>query len=121
MLKRLAFAFTLLAFRASGEESPKPPAEPRLLSVYPSAIRAGATTQVSIRGTSLTGARAVFFKHPRLTGRVIAVDKDDTVRIELASEAETGSYPVRVVTPRGVSNEVSVQVVAEEIRVMMGK
>ncbi len=113
-MKRLAFAFTLLAFRASGDEPPKPPAEPRLLSVYPSAIRAGATSQVSIRGTSLTGARALFFKQEGVRARVLAVDKDDTVRIELAVSRK-GSHALRVVTPRGVSNEISLQVVEEEI------
>ena len=59
MLKRLAFAFTLLAFRASGEESPKRPPNRAFSRCTPRRFAPVRPLGFDSRHF-LTGARAVF-------------------------------------------------------------
>ena len=104
----------LTAGLAWNAEAPKPAADPRLLSVYPSVVRAGVVTQLLVRGSALGGARAVVFKAEGLSARVLGADKDEAVRIELAAPAK-GNHAFRLVAAGGVSNEVPLRVVEEEI------
>ena len=114
-MKRLAIVLMLPAIRIWSEEPPKPPPDPRILSVHPCAVRAGVTTQLAIRGTSLSGARALLFKNERFTARVLDASTE-LVHVEVTPAASgEGSHPLRLVSPQGVSNEFSLQVVAEEV------
>jgi hypothetical protein len=121
-------AFTLFAISlgfdsACGAES-KPPSDPRILSVHPSALRAGETTQVVIRGTDLAGSRALFFPNEVMRGRVLEVKSEPAkesaavflVRAELtAAPASEGTHSFRLAATQGLSNALRIHVVTGEV------
>ena len=111
---RLALAFTALAVGASGAEAPKPNPEPRLLSVYPAVVQAGISTEVNIRGTALGGARALVFREQDATSAVSGVEKDEAVRVRVTA-AKSGTLHFRVLTPQGVTNELTLAAVPEPV------
>jgi hypothetical protein len=114
----------ILGFGTYGAEPSKAPSDPRILSVYPPVIRSGASTQVVVRGTTLTGGRALIFGKEGFTARVLEVKSEpskedlpnDFVRVEItAGSIPEGSFPFRIVAAQGVSNELPIEVIAGEI------
>ncbi len=113
---RLGLAVLLLGAGAlSG--APKPAAEPRIASAHPLVLRAGAATEVVFRGVSLAGTRAVWTEAAAVTARIVNVQADgdtDVVRVEVTASA-AGPFAVRLIAARGVTNEVALRAVAEEV------
>lgn len=113
-MRRLACAITLLPWIAGGEKAPEKPAEPRLLSAYPSIVRTGEPSALVLHGAALAGARAVVVSDGG-TGRVLNAESADSVRVEIQSSGE-GNRTVRIVTNRGVSNAVPLRVQRVPVR-----
>ncbi|MBM3798251.1 MAG: hypothetical protein FJW31_30390, partial [Acidobacteria bacterium] len=95
---------------------PKAPADPRIASVHPLAIRAGVSTVVTVRGEGLAGARAMWCSVASATARIegaVATDGDaEHVRVAIAAPAGfTGVLRVRLIASRGVSNDLPLHVV----------
>jgi hypothetical protein len=106
---------------------------PMLFSVFPLTGRPGSTIKAELRGVRLDGAYAVWFDHSGFKGRVLNVEEiKDRVKtrfnpleklkitgpfyrvfIELQIEptARVGVYPLRLVSPRGLSNQIGFPVV----------
>lgn len=120
-------ALTALLFaRPAFSESPKPPIEPRLFSVYPLGDRPGSSYEAAVRGVTLGEAQAVWFECDSIRARVDRASRDpdsdphastptDIVNIHVTVDpaAKPGIYPFRVVTKQGVSNAISMRVTAE--------
>src|SRR5437879_5623952 len=121
-----------------------PPAyttEPKLLSIFPSAARPASTLQVDVRGNFLLDAYAAWFDSNALSARLIKVEKVDEparpnplekkpdkpptiyrARIELHTSAaiREGTYALRLLTARGISDAVTFRVVDEPVTVESG-
>jgi hypothetical protein len=124
---RLALAALLLALGShASSETPKPPVEPRLLSVYPLGDRPGSTYDACLRGFTLRGAQAVWFEsdsiHARIDGNGRDPESDPhastptdilNIHVTIDASAKSGAYPFRVVTKQGVSNAISMRVTDE--------
>lgn len=113
-MNRLAITLILTtAARLHG--AAKAPADPRITSIHPFAIRAGASTNVTIRGAELAGARALVFDNPSITAQVLSADPEQ-VRVEVKAAPEfTGAARLRLIAARGVTNELPLRVIAEEV------
>lgn len=122
---RLALIALALLPPASAE-TPKPPVEPRVFSVYPLGDRPGSSYQATLRGVTLRDAQAIWFESGSIHARIVRSDRDpesdpqaatptDIVNIHVTvdPEAKPGNYPFRVVTKQGVSNPISMRVTAE--------
>ena len=94
------------------------PAEPKLLSVFPSGGQAGSEFEIRLRGTSLEGAYAAWFDAPGLSGTVKKVaarensskkDKDQpphevVLTVAIEDSMQPGVHRLRLVTPHGLSD-----------------
>ena len=108
--------------------------EPELISVFPLGGQRGTTFEVEVRGRALEGAYGVSFECDDLSASVREVERvqlgslkeksggyatattdlDSRAVLEVhASEAALGLHGFRLVTPRGVSSALALQVVAE--------
>ena len=100
--------------------APKAPADPRITSVHPVALRAGVTTPITVRGAGLAGARALVFSADSVTARVAGVVEKDVDSERVAVEVTipdgfTGPLRVRLIAARGLSNDLPLHVVAEPV------
>jgi hypothetical protein len=117
-------AAALLAFSSLAAAAP---AEPNLLSVFPLGGRAGTTFETTVRGRSLDEAYALWFQSKDLEARVLSVEPEPLepdasekqkanpvhllrIEVDVPEDFEPGEYPLRVVTPHGLSNSLSVHV-----------
>src|SRR5258706_210939 len=91
------------------------PGDPKLISVHPFTGQRGAALTVTVRGNSLRGATAVILENAPFTavieGAEPAPDKTGKtpadiirLRIQVDANAKPGRYPLRLVTPGGISN-----------------
>lgn len=127
---RLALTAVLLSSSAlCAELKPKPEVkpDPKISSLYPFGFQRGTTVDVVIRGSDLAGARAVAFEGGGIEGRVLGVDTEQllpgenarkqVVRVQLtvAPEASIGKHYLRAVTAQGISNKITLQVLAEPV------
>src|ERR1700730_13678237 len=106
-----------------GSVSAAAAAEPKLLSVYPSTGQQGATFSATLRGNSLREATAVFLNDASLTASIESSEDEISdksakgrfdlvhLHIQVDKSAKPGSYPLRLVTPRGISNSVMLHIV----------
>ena len=130
------FLFLLLPFvqlRAQ-DEVDKTPADPELISLFPLGGQQGTILEVEIRGKSLDGAYAVWLNTEGIKARVQGVDEiefkdyDRTTKgwktqvgqrvllqLEIDGSAEVGTYWLRVVSRRGVSNRLPFRVTSDPI------
>lgn len=86
-----------------------PPKEPKLTSMHPFTGQRGASFTVTIRGTALAGATAVY--SPKLKARMEEGAKADTAVVKIEAPDAPGRYEIRLVTPGGVSNALPVHIV----------
>ena len=112
----------------------KPPADPELISLFPLGGQQGTILEVEIRGKSLDGAYAVWLDPQGLKARVKGVDEIEfkdfdrktrtwksqpghrvLLQLEIDGSAEVGTYSLRVVSRRGVSNALWLQVNSEPV------
>ena len=122
----LVGALCATAFAASAPAKP----DPKILSIYPGAGERGKTFEAVVRGTNLAGARALMFECDGVDGRVLSAVPEtgrpgekapehpsDLLRVEitLRPEADLGSAGFRVVTPRGVSNKLTISIASEPV------
>ena len=75
--------------------------QPHLQSLYPVGVQAGTTIDVTVRGTDLEGASALWFDHPGLRAFHL---KQATFRVACAPGTPIGHHDVRAVGRYGVSN-----------------
>ena len=140
LIKRSPCLFFLLLaaplFGAPDETDP-PPTEPEMISIFPSGGRQGTSFEAGLRGRALGGAYALWFDAQGLEGQVQGVENVELVVPQQASEkagpgktrpgqrvllhiridptVKTGSYSLRVVTPKGVSNAAPFLVVSDPV------
>ena len=96
-----------------------PRVEPRAVSVHPFVGQRGTTFTAVVRGNGLRGATSVFLQDTSLAIAIEATEAEPPaesdgrsktpfdrvrLRVEVASDARTGRYPFRIVTPQGISN-----------------
>jgi hypothetical protein len=107
-----------------------PAPEPKLLSMLPFCGQRGAPFTATLRGTGLAGATAVFLPGDGLKVTIQAIEREpdaegggrnrtaaDLVRLRVEAPAtlEPGRYPIRLVTPGGVSNALPLIITAEPV------
>ena len=107
-------------------------AEPELVSLFPLGARRGSTVEVEIRGKGLDGAYAAWWSTQDVQCRLVAVEevqetdekkktekKQPEFRVVLSvaidAAAASGPHALRLVSPRGVSNELLFVVVADAL------
>lgn len=116
---RQQFVGVILVLSLNGSEPSKRPSDPRILSVHPAVIESGATSRVTVRGTSLAGSRGLVFSGEELQARLIELRSEpapqgppvDLVSFEISGRAREGSHPFRLISDLGVSNELPLHVV----------
>ncbi len=84
----------------TGSTIPPPPASPTVTSVVPTSGPSGGNTRVTISGTGLTGARAVWFGGHESQSLIVQSDSQITVQVPPGS---LGTVDVRVTTNAGTS------------------
>ncbi len=101
--------------------------EPTLSSVFPLGGRPDSQVRVAVRGKHLASARAVWFDSPGLTAEIVSCEAEGgdsaeakpsadsqadllTLRVRIASGEQPGERRLRVVTPGGLSNSLSIWV-----------
>jgi hypothetical protein len=120
-------AWTILAAAAICSEpksAPKTKPEPKISSIYPAAAQRGTTFQAQLRGTSLAGAQ-VAFEGEGIEARVLSLEPESPaepaakavlrLQVSVAADASLGRRDFRVVTPRGVSSKVPLDVLTEPV------
>jgi len=108
------------------------PGEPKLSSVYPFTGQRGTTFTATVRGTGLHGATSVFAKNAPFTAEIEIAEIEPPeelspsakaktpidlirVRIQIDGAAKAGRYPIRLVTPSGISNAIPISVIDQPI------
>ena len=106
---------------------PDTPGEPKVLSVYPFTGQRGAAFTATVRGNGLRDATAVFVDNASLTAIIEGAEAEISdkpartpvdlvrLRIQVDETAKVGRYPVRLVTPRGISNAVMLHIVEQPV------
>lgn len=94
-------------------------AEPRIVSLHPFTGQRGATLLTTVRGNDLRQATSVFVDRAPLTVTIEGTEAEPPnestarsktafhlvrLRVQIARDAKPGRYPLRLVTPQGVSN-----------------
>ena len=109
------------------------PSEPEIMSVFPMGGKPGTTVMAQVRGQVLEGAYAVWTSTDGLRAEVTKVEEVDlneryplpgiehknrpgqqvSLRLQIDSETPAGVHSLRLVSPRGVSNELDFHVSPE--------
>ena len=134
-----SLVFLLLAAPLCGapDETDPPPKEPEIVSIFPLGGGQGTRFEAELRGRTLQGAYAVWFDVEGLEGRIHRVENVELAVPQKASEnmgpgktrpgqrvllnirisptVKTGSYALRAVTPKGVSNSIPFLVVSDPV------
>jgi len=115
-----------------------PTSEPKLVSIFPVGGQRGTTFEAEVTGKQLQGAYAIWFEDEELAATIEQIEDlkkkqesetkvDDYgqqenqpdyrahVKFRIPPEAALGLHPFRLVTERGVSNALFLQVVSEPI------
>ncbi len=97
-------------------------AEPKITSVFPAALPRGGSFEATVRGSDLAGARALVFDRPGVSAAALGMEKASEekqelfrIRVTVAADAAMGRREVRVLTPKGVSNAITLHVVDEPV------
>jgi hypothetical protein len=136
-----AIFLVLLQANLLGEQQPaRPSTEPELISVAPLGGRQGTTFRVEVRGRALEGVSGAWFQCNDLKATLRTVEKSEqapkakdsieepygatpdskhdyraVLDVEAGRDAAIGLHAFRLVTPRGVSNALTLQVVSEPV------
>ncbi len=124
---------------AVDKDEDKRPSEPKVLSVFPLGGRQGSDVLTEVRGNDFGGVYAVWFECGDLEGHIEQVDEvrekvveglaerdpqarqADTagylarIQIRIGSDAPVGLHAFRLITPLGMSNALTFQVVSEPV------
>ena len=92
-----------------------PPAPPELSSLAPLGGQPGSSFEATIRGKNLKEATRLWSPSAGMTAEVLGVEPGETakdpdllrVRLRLAAELPAGPHDLRVITPQGLSNALS--------------
>jgi hypothetical protein len=104
------------------------PGEPKISSAYPFTVQRGQTFTTTVRGTGLRDATSVFTGKAPFTASIEGAEtevpeppnpgaKPKTpsdlirVRIQVEASAPPGRFPIRFVTPRGISNAIPISII----------
>ncbi len=99
---------------------------PRISSIYPAAGRRGAAFEALVRGSDLEGARSVVWEGAGAEALVLGIETEPPaageklekqlvkLQVSLAAQA-AGRLHFRLVTPRGVSNKIPVDVLEDPV------
>src|SRR5262249_21613486 len=110
-------------------------AQPLITSTYPVGLRQGAQTELQVRGTGLADAYGVWFDCEALHGQVRRVEEIEgdekkpeepkagapartytvTVEISVSPTATRAVHAYRLITPRGVSNQLPLIITSEPL------
>ena len=139
MFKTRFCAFVLLPLlfpvtRLSAQDEYKPPVEPEITSIFPLGGQSGTVAEMVIRGKTLDGTYAVWFDTEGLKARVEGIEETEfkefefrtrswetrpghrvLVRLEIDGSTEAGTYSLRVVSRRGVSNKLPFRVTSDPV------
>ena len=124
---------------AADEGKTTEPKEPKVLSVFPMGGERGTTLEVSVRGRHMEDAYAAWFECGDVEIRFLGLEKiresapDELVerdpqakqtelaghrarlQLRIGEDAKVGLHRFRIVTPRGMSNALTFQVVSEPV------
>ena len=138
MFARLIATFLCLAAPLSAQDA-ETVTEPKLLSHFPIGGQQGTAFEVEISGAALQGAHAVWFEGGELSasilkleklqdaykedekkpedylGKAVKADHQAVFEVRVPKTASLGLHLFRLVTPRGLSNALGLQVVSEPI------
>ncbi len=103
--------------------------EPKIVSAYPFTGQAGTIFTTFIRGSGIKAPTTVFVNDSSLKAVIEGVETEapnagskvktptDLVRVRVAIDrnAATGRYPIRLVTPRGISNAIQLSVLGKPV------
>src|SRR5882724_6265775 len=121
------FAMTAAGVCAETKSKPQTQPEPKISSIYPAGGQRRTVFEAVLRGSDLAGAHQLIFEGSGIEARIVGVDaeppvpgetaKNDRVRLQvtLGPDAAPGRHEFRVVTPRGVSGAIPLQVTAESV------
>jgi hypothetical protein len=113
------------ALSLSVQAGAQPREEPRAISIHPFVGQRGATFTATLRGSGLAGATGLSVGSAPFAVKVEGVDpepagetagrkgKIDLVRlqVEVRPDAKPGRYPIRLITPNGISNALPLEIV----------
>ena len=136
---------TLTSTAGAWKNRPEKAQEPQLLSAFPLGGSRGSTFTVKVRGLDLEDLSGVWFECQDLMGRVVGIRKlerdkageeedyyvkkkralmgleedrpefEVLLEITASKEAEPGLHFFRLVTPRGMSNSLTLHIVGQEV------
>ena len=128
------YSFAVVLLLAAGTLAGEKPAEPSLLSVFPLGGQVGTKFETTIRGRSLDGAYALWFRSDAIEARVVSIEEEPIepaasgnkkrkadpvqllrIEVEVREDLTMGAYPFRVVTPHGLSNPLTLHVHTEPV------
>ena len=103
--------------------------EPKILSAYPFTGQIGATFTATVRGSGLREATAVFTHSASLKAVIEGIEAEvpdpgsksklptDLVRLRIQIDpgATPGRYPIRLITPHGISNAIPLSVLEQPV------
>ncbi len=139
LLRWIATIACLAAPLCAQETEKKEVIEPKLLSHFPIGGQRGTTFDVEVTGKGLQRADAVWFEGQELTASILELEevqgnseKDDknsnayqaqavkpdhraVLKVQAPKAASVGLHLFRLVTPRGLSNALALQVVSEAV------
>ena len=134
----IALLFSLQVW-AADEDEDRGPSEPRVLSVFPMGGRQDSVVQTEVRGNDLGGAYAVWFECSDLEGQIEEVEEVREelatslvehhplaqqaepagyvarIQIRIGGDSKVGLHVLRLITPHGMSNALTFQVVGEPV------
>jgi len=109
-------------------DTKKPAPEPRVSSVHPLTGQAGSSYAAIVRGNALKDAHALTFSTNNISARVLRAEAETAteadakakpellhVEVSIGAATQAGNHSFRVLSPEGVSNEISLRVVAEPV------
>jgi hypothetical protein len=101
---------------ATAQKAPDRRVEPALVSIHPFTVSRGEASVVTVRGSGLRAANSVYLKDGPLNITIESAEAEPPseskrgpmdlvrLRVEVKGDAKPGRYPIRLITPSGLSN-----------------
>lgn len=121
---RALWAVVGVVFSLSAGAQPRP--EPQAISIHPFTGQRGTTFEATVRGNGLAAASAAITAKAPFTIAVEGIETEAAsessnpkrsrmdlvkVRIQVSPDAKPGRYPIRLITPNGISNALPLHIV----------